>query len=164
MIDTVPPFGHFADASVSLRDDGSYELIVGTAEFGNGTNTVHRQIAATALGTTVENIRVLTSDTDNGGHDTGAYGSTGTVVAGRATQLAAEACANASLRLPPSKPAAAPRRGRSTPTRCVRDGQHIELAELAEAARSARRRLSATGRSTERRARSRSTCRLFASP
>jgi CO/xanthine dehydrogenase Mo-binding subunit len=30
------------------------------------------------------------SDTDHGGHDTGAYGSTGTVVAGRATQLAAE--------------------------------------------------------------------------
>ncbi len=88
---TVPPFGHFADASVSLRDDGSYELIVGTAEFGNGTSTVHHQIAATALGTTIDNIGVLTSDTDNGGHDTGAYGSTGTVVAGRATQLACEA-------------------------------------------------------------------------
>ena len=88
MIDTVPPFGHFADASVSLRDDGTFQLVVGTAEFGNGTSTVHRQIASTVLGAAVEAVQVLQSDTDNGGHDTGAYGSTATVVAGRATQLA----------------------------------------------------------------------------
>ena len=36
-------------------------------------------------------VHMLNSDTDNGGHDTGAYGSAGTVVAGRATQLACEA-------------------------------------------------------------------------
>ena len=57
MIDTVPPAGHFADCSISLRDDGGFELTVGTAEFGNGTTTVHRQIAATALATTVDRIR-----------------------------------------------------------------------------------------------------------
>lgn len=90
MIDTVPPDGHVADVVVSLADDGGFELAVGTAEFGNGTATVHRQIAATALATTVDRIRLLQSDTANGGHDTGAYGSTGTFVAGRATQNAAE--------------------------------------------------------------------------
>src|SRR3979490_1507317 len=90
MIDTVPPDGHLADARISLREDGGFELIVGTAEFGNGTSTVHRQIAATALATTVDNIRLLQSDTAHGGHDTGAYGSAGTFVAGRATQAAAE--------------------------------------------------------------------------
>jgi putative selenate reductase molybdopterin-binding subunit len=68
-------------------------LTVGTAEFGNGTSTVHRQIAATVLGTTVERIGLRQSDTAHGGHDTGAYGSTGTFVAGRATQAAAEALA-----------------------------------------------------------------------
>jgi putative selenate reductase molybdopterin-binding subunit len=90
MIDTVPPAGHFADCKISLRDDGGFELTVGTAEFGNGTATVHRQIAATTLATTVDRISLRQSDTANGGHDTGAYGSAGTFVAGRATQMAAE--------------------------------------------------------------------------
>ncbi|WP_315755364.1 MULTISPECIES: molybdopterin-dependent oxidoreductase [unclassified Bradyrhizobium] len=93
MIDTVPPDGHFADAAISLRDDGGFVLTVGTAEFGNGTSTVHRQIAATVLGTTPDRITLEQSDTAHGGHDTGAYGSTGTFVAGRATQAAAEALA-----------------------------------------------------------------------
>jgi putative selenate reductase molybdopterin-binding subunit len=90
MIDTVPPAGHIADCAISLRDDGGFELIVGTAEFGNGTSTVHRQIAATALATTVDQIRLKQSDTAHGGHDTGAYGSAGIFVAGLATQVAAE--------------------------------------------------------------------------
>jgi hypothetical protein len=90
MIDTVPPAGHLADCFVALRDDGGFELTVGTAEFGNGTSTVHRQIAATALATTVDQIRLKQSDTAHGGHDTGAYGSAGTFVAGLATKVAAE--------------------------------------------------------------------------
>jgi CO/xanthine dehydrogenase Mo-binding subunit len=90
MIDTVPPAGHFADCAISLREDGAFDLTVGTAEFGNGTSTVHRQIAATALATTVDRIRLKQSDTAHGGHDTGAYGSAGVFVAGRATQAAAE--------------------------------------------------------------------------
>ena len=51
---------------------------------------MHRQIAATALATTVDRIVLQQSDTAHGGHDTGAYGSAGTFVAGRATQAAAE--------------------------------------------------------------------------
>jgi CO/xanthine dehydrogenase Mo-binding subunit len=90
MIDTVPPGGHIADATIALREDGGFALTVGTAEFGNGTSTVHRQIAATILQTTVDRIALRQSDTAHGGHDTGAYGSAGTFVAGRATQAAAE--------------------------------------------------------------------------
>ncbi|MEY9279435.1 molybdopterin-dependent oxidoreductase [Bradyrhizobium yuanmingense] len=89
MIDTVPPAGHFADATIALNDDGGFDLTVGTAEFGNGTSTVHRQIAATTLATTVERIHLRQSDTAHGGHDTGAYGSAGTFVAGKATHAAA---------------------------------------------------------------------------
>jgi CO/xanthine dehydrogenase Mo-binding subunit/aerobic-type carbon monoxide dehydrogenase small subunit (CoxS/CutS family) len=89
MIDTVPPDGHISDARISLREDGGFELVVGTAEFGNGTSTVHRQIAASILATTVDNISLKQSDTAHGGHDTGAYGSTGTFVAGNATAAAA---------------------------------------------------------------------------
>ena len=90
MIDTVPPDGHIADVAIALRDDGGFALTVGTAEFGNGTSTVHRQIAATVLQTTVDRIALRQSDTAHGGHDTGAYASTGIFVAGRATQAAAE--------------------------------------------------------------------------
>lgn len=90
MIDTVPPAGHVANCHVALRDDGGFDLTVGTAEFGNGTSTVHRQIAATTLATSVDRIALRQSDTARGGHDTGAYGSAGTFVAGRATQAAAE--------------------------------------------------------------------------
>jgi CO/xanthine dehydrogenase Mo-binding subunit len=89
MIDTVPPAGHIADAMITLNDDGGFDLTVGTAEFGNGTSTVHRQIAATTLATTVDRIRLRQSDTAHGGHDTGAYGSAGTFVAGKATHAAA---------------------------------------------------------------------------
>ena len=91
MIDTIPPRGHFADCVIQLSADGCYDLRVGTAEFGNGTTTVHAQIAASALKTKVARIRVHQSDTDVVRHDTGAYGSTGTVVAGLATHRAAEA-------------------------------------------------------------------------
>jgi CO/xanthine dehydrogenase Mo-binding subunit/aerobic-type carbon monoxide dehydrogenase small subunit (CoxS/CutS family) len=90
MIDTVPPQGHIAEVVIAKRDDGDYDLTVGTAEFGNGTATVHRQIAATTLGCTVEQIHLRQSDTRNGGHDTGAYGSAGTFVAGKATHDAAQ--------------------------------------------------------------------------
>ena len=100
MIDTVPPAGHIADAMIALNDDGGFDLTVGTAEFGNGTSTVHRQIAATTLATIVDRIHLRQSDTAHGGHDTGAYGSAGTFVAGKATlaaalQLAAELKASA---------------------------------------------------------------------
>ncbi|HEY8333345.1 MAG TPA: molybdopterin-dependent oxidoreductase [Tardiphaga sp.] len=95
MIETVPPGGHIAEVALARRDDGDFDLIVGTAEFGNGTATVHRQIAASALGCSVGQIHLHPSDTANGGHDTGAYGSAGTFVAGKATQDAAEKMARA---------------------------------------------------------------------
>ena len=97
MIDTIPPRGHHADCRLRLAEDGRYELFVGTAEFGNGTTTVHGQIAASLLATTVERVRIRQSDTDLVAHDTGAFGSTGTVVAGSATRAAAAALADAIL-------------------------------------------------------------------
>jgi putative selenate reductase molybdopterin-binding subunit len=147
MIDTVPPDGHISDARISLREDGGFELIVGTAEFGNGTSTVHRQIAATALATTVDQIRLLQSDTAHGGHDTGAYGSTGTFVAGRATQAAAENLADA-IKIFASAAA------KINPDMCILENdsavcgkQRVSFAQLAEAARAQGHTLTATGSS-----------------
>lgn len=88
MIATIPPRGHFAEATATVDADGRYTLDVGTTEFGNGTTTVHTQLAATELNTVPEQIVVRQSDTTTTGYDTGAFGSAGTVVAGRATLLA----------------------------------------------------------------------------
>jgi putative selenate reductase molybdopterin-binding subunit len=93
MLDSVPPGGHRAHARIAERADGGYRLAVGTAEFGNGTATVHRQLAASALGCGVDDIELVAADTDEVEHDTGAYGSTGVVVAGMATLRAARALA-----------------------------------------------------------------------
>lgn len=93
MIDTIPPRGHVGQTRLRLTSEGRYELATGTAEFGNGTTTVHAQIAAGALNAAIGQITIRQSDTDHVTHDTGAYGSTGTVVAGAATLRAAEALA-----------------------------------------------------------------------
>ena len=114
MIDTVPPRGHFAEAVATLAADGTFLIRVGTAEFGNGTETVHRQLAAEALSAAPEQVRIAGADTDAVGHDTGAYGSTGTVVAGTAVLKAASALAGAIL-------ARAAERTGTDPARCRLD-------------------------------------------
>ena len=95
MLDTIPPRGHHSTSRITRHPDGTFELTVGTAEFGNGTSTVHVQLAAAALNTTQDRIRLIQSDTGRAAYDTGAFGSTGTVVAGLATQRAAQALARA---------------------------------------------------------------------
>lgn len=147
MIDTVPPGGHFSDTTVALRPDGGYDLVVGTAEFGNGTDTVHRQIAATVLGTTVNRIHVKQSDTDNGGHDTGAYGSTGTVVAGRATQLAAEDLRARNLAAAADYAGGPPSSWTLLADEVVGTDRKITLTELFAVAKAKHRLLAGTGKS-----------------
>ena len=93
MIASMPPRGHFAETVITVADEGFFELAVGTAEFGNGTTTVHTQLAATALGVPASQIRIVQSDTDSGTYDTGAFGSAGVVVAGKAVFAAATALA-----------------------------------------------------------------------
>ncbi|WP_284704480.1 molybdopterin-dependent oxidoreductase [Nocardioides bruguierae] len=97
MIATIPPRGHHADASVVLLADGTVELHVGSAEFGNGSATVHVQLVVSALAgvlpVSAAQVRLVSADTDAVAHDTGAYGSTGSVVAGGAVLNAARALA-----------------------------------------------------------------------
>lgn len=145
MIDTVPPGGHYSTTAIVLRADGGYDMTVGTAEFGNGTTTVHNQVAATALGTAPDKFRIRQSDSDHGGHDTGAYGSTGTVIGGRATQLAGEAMRDALLTF-------AADYSKAAPSECTLDGdsvvcgrRRIALSELHAAARATGIELKATG-------------------
>jgi CO/xanthine dehydrogenase Mo-binding subunit/aerobic-type carbon monoxide dehydrogenase small subunit (CoxS/CutS family) len=90
MLDAIPPNGHHSHSRIARLGSG-FRLTIGTSEFGNGTTTVHRQLAASALAVPVEQIEIVQSDTATSEHDTGAYGSTGTVVAGAATLRAAQA-------------------------------------------------------------------------
>jgi putative selenate reductase molybdopterin-binding subunit len=91
MLDSTPPFGHYAHARIAEEAPGAgrFRLYVGTPEFGNGTTTVLAQLAAGGLGVNPEAITIVQADTDAVKHDTGAYGSTGTVVAGTAALAAA---------------------------------------------------------------------------
>ena len=89
--ETAPPTEHISEAWATLRDDGTYEIAVGTVEFGEGTSTAHVQIAATQLGTTPSRIHLVQSDTDRTGFDTGAFASAGLFVAGNAVQRASTA-------------------------------------------------------------------------
>ncbi|MEU9081243.1 molybdopterin cofactor-binding domain-containing protein [Streptomyces sp. NPDC048357] len=91
MHETAPPTEHVSEAWLTLGDDLVYELAVGTVEFGEGTSTAHVQIAANQLGTTPSRIRLVQSDTDRTGFDTGAFASAGLFVAGNAVLRAANA-------------------------------------------------------------------------
>ena len=82
MHETAPPTEQRSDARIALAHDGIFDLAVGTCEFGNGTVTAMVQMAADELGVTPDRIRVTQSDTDATGYDTGAFASTGLVVAG----------------------------------------------------------------------------------
>jgi CO/xanthine dehydrogenase Mo-binding subunit len=80
---------------MKLLPDGTYHLAVGSIEMGNGSVTSHRQIAAAVLGTKAGNIEIINADTDRAPYDTGTFASTGTVVAGQAVRLTADAlCTN----------------------------------------------------------------------
>jgi putative selenate reductase molybdopterin-binding subunit len=89
--ETAPPTEHISEAWATLRDDGVYEIAVGTVEFGEGTSTAHVQIAAEQLGTTPARVHLVQSDTDRNGFDTGAFASAGLFVAGNAVQRASGA-------------------------------------------------------------------------
>jgi CO/xanthine dehydrogenase Mo-binding subunit/aerobic-type carbon monoxide dehydrogenase small subunit (CoxS/CutS family) len=132
--ETAPPTEHISEAWASLGDDGVYQIAVGTVEFGEGTSTAHVQIAANQLGTTPSRVRLIQSDTDRTGFDTGAFASAGLSVAGNAVQRASEALRDRILRF-------AAAHLRVDVTECAMDydgvvcgGTRVSLAELLDAA------------------------------
>jgi len=133
MIHTIPPRGHYAEARIAPRADGGYELTVGTAEFGNGTTTVHAQIAAAVLNTSPAAIHIRQSDTALIGHDTGAFGSTGTVVAGKATERAALALRERLLALAAARMGVSPADCALEAGAVAAQGRRVDVASFWEA-------------------------------
>ena len=146
MIDTVPPRGHLSHARIALLPEGRYGLDVGTAEFGNGTTTVHTQLAAEALHTDPAQVLIRQSDTDLVDHDTGAYGSTGTVVAGNASLAAAQELAVLLQGFAASLFAADAAQVTLAASAVVCGSERLTLAEVAARAQEAGIELSAEGR------------------
>jgi putative selenate reductase molybdopterin-binding subunit len=91
MLDCGPPTEHRAGGQMALKPDGSFHLAVGSTEMGNGSVNSHRQIAASVLGARADSVAIINADTDLTPYDTGTFASTGTVVAGQAVNLAANA-------------------------------------------------------------------------
>lgn len=78
-----------ASASIKMNEDGSFNLLVGAADLGTGSDTVLAQIAAETLGVTEQDIIVYSSDTDITPFDVGAYASSTTYLSGQAVLNAA---------------------------------------------------------------------------
>jgi len=71
------------------EDGGTVNVLTGSAEIGQGSDTAMGMIAAETLGITLENVRVVSGDTDLS-VDLGAYSSRQTLMTGHATKEAAE--------------------------------------------------------------------------
>lgn len=92
-----PPTEHRSEAHLSLNADGTYHLAVGTSEFGNGTITSNRQIAASVLNSAAGSIDIINADTDRTPYDTGTFASVGTSIGGLAVKRASEALRDSML-------------------------------------------------------------------
>lgn len=79
-----------AAASIKLNEDGFFSLMLGATDIGTGSDTILTQIAAEALGVSMEQILLYTADTDITPYDSGAYASSTTYTTGNAILDAAD--------------------------------------------------------------------------
>lgn len=77
-----------SSAVVMANDDGSVVLSIGSADIGQGSETVMAQIAAETLGIPFENVEVRAADTAATPYDTGTFASGQTFVCGNAVTIA----------------------------------------------------------------------------
>ncbi len=85
--------------TVSLEPSGAVLCLVGVTEQGQGADTVMAQIAATAIGVPIENVRVISGDTDAVPYGGGTYASRATGIGGEATFQAGSALRAEILRI-----------------------------------------------------------------
>lgn len=134
MIATIAPRGHVSRSRVALRPDGTYVVRAGTAEFGNGTTTVLRQIAASVLEAPFDRLHLWTADTDAVAHDTGAFASTGITVAGKALAAACQALRTRMLELAAAQTGTDPDAGLLTDAGVATPAGLVSFASLVAAA------------------------------
>src|SRR5579883_2536649 len=76
-------------ASIKLNEDGSFNVMTGATDIGQGSDTVLGQIAAEALGVGMDKIIMHSADTDISVFDYGSYASSTTYITGKGVELAA---------------------------------------------------------------------------
>jgi putative selenate reductase molybdopterin-binding subunit len=77
-------------ASIKLNEDGSFNVMTGATDIGQGSDTILAQIAAEALGVGMEKIVMHSVDTDSSVFDYGSYASSTTYISGGGVKVAAE--------------------------------------------------------------------------
>lgn len=73
---------------ILVNDDGTANLLMGSADIGQGSETILSQIAAEGLGIDLKDITVTAADTKYTPYDTGTFASSQTYVGGNAVFLA----------------------------------------------------------------------------
>ncbi|MCQ1528858.1 xanthine dehydrogenase family protein molybdopterin-binding subunit [Lutispora saccharofermentans] len=73
---------------VLINDDGTANLLMGSADIGQGSETILGQIAAEGLGIDLKDITITAADTKFTPYDTGTFASSQTYVGGNAVFLA----------------------------------------------------------------------------
>ncbi|HVO62508.1 MAG TPA: molybdopterin cofactor-binding domain-containing protein [Terriglobales bacterium] len=76
--------------NIKIDRDGGVVVYTGASEIGQGSDTMTTQIAAEALGCSLQRVKVIAADTDVTPIDIGSYSSRVTFMAGNATLRAAE--------------------------------------------------------------------------
>ncbi len=77
--------------TLRLEPTGGLMCLTGVTEQGQGADTVMAQIAATAVGVALEDVRVISGDTDATPYGGGTYASRATAIGGEATYQAGRA-------------------------------------------------------------------------
>jgi putative selenate reductase molybdopterin-binding subunit len=79
-----------AAAALKMNEDASFNLHVGSADIGTGSDTTLCQVAAEVLGVPIDNILIRSGDTDDISFDYGAYASSTAYITGTCVLKAAE--------------------------------------------------------------------------
>ena len=86
-------------ATVRMDPSGVVSVLVGVGEQGQGTEGIYAQIAADAVGVPIQQVRILTGDTDVTPYGGGTWASRGAGVGGEAVLLACQALQENILKL-----------------------------------------------------------------
>jgi carbon-monoxide dehydrogenase large subunit len=86
-------------ATIRLDPEGAITVMIGVGEQGQGTEAIYAQIAADAVGVDIDDVRVVTGDTEITPYGGGTWASRGAGVGGEAVLLAGEALRQNILRV-----------------------------------------------------------------
>ncbi len=75
---------------IKVKPDGRVDVFAGTVDIGQGSKTVHTQIAADTIGVPYEWVTMDNSNTDSSPLCTGTFASRGTFIGGNAVAVAAK--------------------------------------------------------------------------